>query len=79
MPSVLIHMNSSLESFYEGIRAQLVARYHAPGNAFPQYEVSDAEIAEQASLASYASHASDGVEYGGGQYVNGVHIERLLT
>lgn len=73
MPTVIINTHSSLDSLYEGIREMLDARYHQPGNSFPSYEISDQELAELSSLSSYASHASDNL------YVDGIHIERLIT
>lgn len=73
MPTVLINTHSSLESLYDGIREMLNARYHQPGNSFPTYTISDQELTEISSLSSYASHASDNL------YVDGIHIERLIT
>ena len=73
MPTVIINSHSSLESFYGGIREMLSDRYHQPGNSFPSYTISDQELTEISSLSSYASHASDNL------YVDGVHIERLIT
>ena len=81
-PVVLIHSGagSSLESFYEGVRQSLNERYHQPGNSFPTFTLSDEEIAEQESLSSYAAHASDNLRVNGNSlYVNGVHIERLIS
>jgi hypothetical protein len=73
MPTVLINTHSSLESLYDGIREMLNARYHQPGNSFPSYKISDQELTEISSLSSYACHASDNL------YVDGIHIERLIT
>ncbi len=73
MPTVIINTHSSLESLYDGIREMLNARYHQPGNSFPSYTISDQELTEISSLSSYASHASDNL------YVDGIHIERLIT
>jgi hypothetical protein len=72
MPTVLIHANSSLDHFYDGIQEMLNARYHQPGNSFPTYQLSDQELAEIASQSSYASNFSDIL------YHDGVHIERLI-
>lgn len=62
-PIVLIHSgaNSSLESFYDGIKEMLNSKYHQSGNSFPTFTVSDAEKTEQAALSSHAAHAGDGV------------------
>lgn len=73
MPTVIINTHSSLESLYDGIREMLNARYHQPGNSFPTYTISDQELTEISSLSSSASHASDNL------YVDGIHIERLIT
>lgn len=73
MPTVIINTHSSLDSLYDGIREMLNTRYHQPGNTFPSFELSDQELTEISSLSSYASHASDNL------FVDGVHIERLIT
>ena len=70
--------HGDLESLYNGIKANLVARYHQPGNSFPNFTVSDAELTEQAALSSYALHESDGMS-NNSLYVDGVHIERLIA
>ncbi len=73
MPTVIINTHSSLDSLYDGLREMLNARYHQPGNTFPSFEISDQELTEISSLSAYATHASDNL------FVDGVHIERLIT
>lgn len=74
-PVVIIHTNASatLADYYEAIKASLDARYHAPGNSFPDFHVSEQELAEQAALSSYAAHAGDGL------HIGSTHIERLIS
>lgn len=84
-PVVTINYNSSLESFYNGIREMLNARYHSGGLACDpsgNYTPTAAELTQQGALSSHAAHAGDGIEIRGNHaYQNGVDlgdIERLI-
>lgn len=83
MPRVTIEYNSSLDKTYQSIVDALNARYHAPGNSFPNYTVGAEELADQAALTTYANHASDGYTMVDNTHVRTpsgqvVHIERLI-
>ena len=82
MPRVTIHTGAgaSLEKAYQSIQADLDARYHAPGNAFTHFHVSDQEAAELASLVSGGNHGCVQIDDTHVRMPNGevVHIERAV-
>lgn len=73
MPTVTITYTSDLDRAYQSVRDYLDRTYHQPGNSFPQFTMSPSELVDQATLSSFAAHASDNL------IIDGTHLERLIT
>lgn len=69
---------SNLEGYFHALQDNMDTKYHPQVNAFPDFDVSADDMTELASLASYATH-SGGRARNPDLYVDGIHIERLIT